>query len=477
MNGTLIVRNDPNRTFTASRRACSVREGTPLPQGESTFDAIVLGNYGVLVVQTNATLHLPNGFASVTATNDSSFALRSLKARAAGLLMAGGTINAPAVEGVHTLAGGTWTFQPSGAFSFTTSDVVVKDGANLGGIPKTSHMDDWTPCQFVVTGDLTVESTGTMIAENAGIGGDFDSQSQAYVPFLKGYQFGTGHGGQNGMAESNNTYGSVFAPSLPGTTAGPVNSRQIGGGAIIATVSGRCTLDGRVSVDSAQNFAGLSLNRPPTPGSISLTVGSLAGSGTISANGLPGNTGVSATDGYGPSGGGRIAIRLTDANAAFSAQDLARIAASGVTQAAVNSCTNTSSAGTVYLETAAQAGKRGLILVRNDNNAANLAYTPIPAAAEADSADDFKKASLVLEAAARVKLFENLKMASLDMASGTVLDLNGKTLTVKSAKLGGAKLSLGTYAASNEAVAGFVADSGAGGELVVGGGGFTLIVR
>ena len=68
-------------------------------------------------------------------------------------------------------------------------------------------------------------------------------------------------------------------------------------------------------------------------------------------------------------------------------------------------------------------------------------------------------------------------MASLDMASGTVLDLNGKTLTVKSAKLGGAKLSLGTYAASNEAVAGFVADSGAGGELVVGGGGFTLIVR
>lgn len=89
----------------------------------------------------------------------------------------------------------------------------------------------------------------------------------------------------------------------------------------------------------ADGLAGL-----PTPDSISLTVGSLVGTGMISANGHPGNTGVDKTNGYGPSGGGRIAIRLTDANAAFSAQDLARIAARGVTQATVNSCTNTSSA-------------------------------------------------------------------------------------------------------------------------------------
>ena len=478
VNGTLIVRNDPNRAFTNARRACSVREGTPLPSGESTFDAIILGNFGVLVVGPGATLNLPNGFASVTAANDSSFALRSLKARGTGLLMAGGTINAPAVEGVHTLAGGTWTFQPSGDFAFAAGNVVVKDGANLGGIPKTSHMNDWVPCQFAVAGDLTVESTGTMMAENAGIGGDVESQQQAYVPFVRDYPFGTGHGGQNGMAEPiNNTYGSVFAPQLPGTPAGTADTRQIGAGAIVATVSGCCTLDGRVSVDSAQNFAGSNLSRPPSPGSISLMVGSLAGTGNITANGLSGRASVSLSDGYGPSGGGRIAIRLTDTDAAFSAEDLARIKACGVTQTTVNSCTNTSSAGTIYLETAAQAGKRGLIIVRNDNKTANLAYTPIPAAAEADSADDFKKASLAIEAAARVKLFADLKMASLDMASDTVLNLNGNTLAVKSAKLGGTKLSSGTYAASDEAVAGFVTDSGEGGSLVVTGGGFSLIVR
>ena len=477
-NGTLIVRNDPNRAFTTYRRACSVREGTPLPQGESTFDAVVLGNFGMLVVGPGATLKLPNGFASVTAANDSSFALSSLKARAAGLLMAGGTIDAPAVEGVHTLAGGTWTFQPSGDFAFAPGDVVVKDGANLGGIPKTSHMNDWVPCRFAVTGDLTVESSGTMIAENAGIGGDIEAQQQTYVSFLATYPFGTGHGGQNGMAEPvNNTYDSVFAPSLPGTPAGPANSRQIGAGAIVATVSGRCTLDGRVSVDSAQNFAGSVLNRPPTPGSISLTVGSLAGVGTISANGLSGNTGVNKTDGYGPSGGGRIAIRVTDAEASFSAQDLVRITARGVTQTTVNSCTNTSSAGTIYLETAAQSGKRGLIIVRNDNNAANMAYTPIPAAAETDLTDDFKKASLTLDAAARVKLFDSLRMIALDMATDTKLDLNGKTLTVKSATINGVKLAPGTYAAGNAAVAGFVVDSATGGALVVNGGGLTILVR
>ena len=481
-NGTLIVRNDPNRSFTSARRACSVREGTPLPQGESTFDAVVLGNFGMLVVGPGATLKLPNGFASVTAANDSSFALRSLKARAAGLLMAGGSIDAPAVEGVHTLAGGTWTFQPSGGFAFAAGDVVVKDGANLGGIPKTSHLNDWVPCQFTVAGDLTVESTGTMVAENAGIGGDIEAQQQAYVPFVKDYCFGTGHGGQNGMAEpGNNTYDSVFAPSLPGTPAGPASSRQIGAGAIVATVSGRCTLDGRVSVDSVQNFAGSNLNRPPSPGSISLTVGSLAGTATISANGLSGNTGVSATDGYGPSGGGRVAVRLTDANATFSNQDLARITACGVTQATVNSCTNTSSAGTVYLETAAQSGRRGLVIVRNDNKTANMACTPIPAAAEADSAEDFRKASLSVEAAARVKLFADLKMVELELEADTALDLNGRAFSVRAAHVAGGNVPPGIYTASQLQTLGFdeVIDTadGAGGTLRVLGAGTVFIVR
>ena len=303
------------------------------------------------------------------------------------------------------------------------------------------------------------------VAENAGIGGDVEAQQQAYVPYVMDYVFGTGHGGQNGMAEMvNNVYGSVFSPSLPGTPAGPASSRQIGAGAIIATVSGACTLDGRVSVDSAQNFAAGNLDRPPSPGSIALTVGSLAGSGVISANGLPGNITVSTSSGYGPSGGGRISIRLTDKGADFSAADLERIQAQGVTQSAVNSCTNTSSAGTIYLETAAQAALGGVIHIVNDGKTGNLAYTPIPAAAYADAVADFEKASLSLLDCGKVRLYETLTMAKLMMAADTKLDLNGNKLTVNAATLGDTTLEPGTYAAS--AYADFL--TGEGSLVVVG---------
>jgi len=72
---------------------------------------------------------------------------------------------------------------------------------------------------------------------------------------------------------------------------------------------------------------------------------------------------------------------------------------------------------------------------------------------------------------------ETLKLASLETDSSSVIDLNGKTLTVKSARVNGVKLSPGTYAADNAAVSGFVVDPATGGSLVVTGGGFQLVVR
>ena len=74
-----------------------------------------------------------------------------------------------------------------------------------------------------------------------------------------------------------------------------------------------------------------------------------------------------------------------------------------------------------------------------------------------------------------MKLFENLRMASLEMASGTVLDLNGKVIFVKRAKVGGAHLMPGTYTPAK--LAGYLVDSASGGELVVTGGGFSISVR
>ena len=68
-------------------------------------------------------------------------------------------------------------------------------------------------------------------------------------------------------------------------------------------------------------------------------------------------------------------------------------------------------------------------------------------------------------------------MSSDTCLLGTVLDLNGKKLTVRSAKVNGVKLASGTYAAGDAAVAGFVVDSTSGGTLVVTGGGLAIIVR
>ena len=142
-----------------------------------------------------------------------------------------------------------------------------------------------------------------------------------------------------------------------------------------------------------------------------------------------------------------------------------------------------SSAGTVYLQGKSNAEKGGTIYVRNDKNALNTnTYTPIPAGVTKggvapDAAIDFKSASLVVGDCARVKLFDALKMEALGMESGTSLDLNGQTLTVKLAKLGGASLDPGIYTAADAAVAGFVTDSGEGGELVVTGGGFSISIR
>ena len=87
------------------------------------------------------------------------------------------------------------------------------------------------------------------------------------------------------------------------------------------------------------------------------------------------------------------------------------------------------------------------------------------------------KANLEISNNSTVILIADVKMSGLEIASGSKLDLNGKTFTVKSAKVNGVKLAPGTYTADNAAVAGFVVDSTSSGTLVVTGGGFSIIVR
>ena len=67
----------------------------------------------------------------------------------------------------------------------------------------------------------------------------------------------------------------------------------------------------------------------------------------------------------------------------------------------------------------------------------------------------------------KLRLYDTLAMSKLTMSVDTKLDLNGKTLTVRSAKLGDTTVAAGTYAAGSAALGDFVTDSVGGGSLVV----------
>ena len=168
-------------------------------------------------------------------------------------------------------------------------------------------------------------------------------------------------------------------------------------------------------------------------------------------------------------------MRLTGKGNKFSDEWLAKINAKGYYSSKITAAFS-SSAGSIYLQDGTQAEGAGKIIIRNTGDTDNnVAVTELPSLKAGGENDDFRKASLSLEAAARVQLHAKLRMAALEMASGTVFDLNGKVIFVKRAKVGGAHLMPGTYTPAK--LDGYLVDSASGGELVVTGGGFSISVR
>jgi hypothetical protein len=184
----------------------------------------------------------------------------------------------------------------------------------------------------------------------------------------------------------------------------------------------------------------------------------------------------------GGAGGGRVAVRLTGNGSTFSDYWKTNITASGVSFSAGKN-EKASSAGTVYLQEKSDGEAAGTVLIRGDyalqrDATNNTCRTLYPGNGDGcDAPDAFKKTDLVVAGAAKVQLTDTFKIAGLSIENGSLLDLNGKKLTVRSAKVNGVKLAPGTYAAGDEAVSGFVVDTATGGELVVTGGGLAIIVR
>jgi hypothetical protein len=425
-------------------------------EGDWTFDEVRLGGWCNFALSGGNALHLPNGLASVTALSDAT-------AMASSIYIIDGTFDTGSAT-AQTMSG---AWQLSVYTNLVVSgDLTLTGGAMLGRYARAltiaNSVDiatyDTYVCDITVTGDLTVDSTSSLSVRMSGFGQDASS-------YYAGYGTGS-HGGCYGdtatLASGSKAYGSILDPLLPARFQS--NSYyQPGGGVLKLTVGGTLTLNGQIDADGYSNG---NKGVRGAGGSINITAGALAGSGTIHA------------DGYTAESGGRVAVRLTGTDATF--EDFT----GGVTARRDTSSSSTMTApGTVYLQTAAQGEGCGTIYVNGAPRSGTASfigapYTPIPAnGAHPDDVANLKNCALDVSNCARGAVSAALRLKSVSVDATSVLDLCGSTLTVRSAKVNGVKLAPGTYAAGDEAVAGFVVDTATGGSLVVNGGGLSIVVR
>ena len=417
-------------------------------ESDWTFDRVYVGGSARLSIPEGRTLTLPNGFVSVIGLDDQAYY--------SGIVVEkGGRIDAG--SGDQTLSG-CWLFCSSEPYAFD-GNVTLKNGARIG-----IHMTDQQGTNFVYTADYTV--AGDLTVES----GSAVSVSQIYHTTGTSELFPLGaHGGWtlfDGQTRYG-TYGSVFHPSLFGTTAG---GDFFGAGAVRLTVGGTLTVNGDIAASSTENLNVWYWSSSASGGSIDITAGSIAGSGNIYAKG-----GYGKPDQAGGGGGGRIAIRLTDRDADFA--DSLHIGAFGHSYGTAEA--RNSSAGTVYLQKGCDGEGCGTIVIANDGGVDNLATTPIVATGYArDAVPAFKHTSLVVDGNAVAEVSaDGLRMRNLTIASGSRLELAGRRFVVKSALVAGMKLASGTYTAAMLPEALTDGSDGSSGTLVVTGSGLGVIVR
>lgn len=444
-NGVLYLRDRSNKYAFYNYRP-KVSQVTDIPKNQTwRLDGIVIGANSILRVPTDATLDLVNGLDSVTSTTGASL-------RDSGIYIDGGTLVLSA--GDQTISG-TWTFHARGIT--IDRNVTVDNGGAIGSlgffVNSTSALQR---CELTVTGDLTVNSGASICASYGGY-----IAASANVP---GRTAISCHGGQNAQSVGNCAYDSFFSPGEAGAFGNDVGRYNVGGGVVKLVVGGTMTLNG-----SATAKPGCDSSRPGAAGTINIMAARLEGTGSINADGNSREYYDSSMAGkynmYGASGGGRVAVRLTGAGADFTPEWISKITAMGVASNVGDKQANSSSAGSVYLQSAAQGEKCGSIIIRNDGTTANDAWTSLPGKDGVDAVADFKNASLSLLDCGKVRLYDTLAMSKLTMSVDTKLDLNGKTLTVRSAKLGDTTLAAATYAASD--YSDYLTDSVGGGSLVV----------
>ena len=285
---------------------------TILPSGTYQFDAITTTNIGLLVVGSGASLDL-TGCALRSDSTTNSITSRLIVGTA------GSTVTWPAAWTNH----GTISWTGTNAM-FVTSDLTLASG----GILTHEATSPGNKINLNLTGNLTIDSGGAIWVSakgNAGTGNPSGSRAAG------------GYGGEGGYynAYGGTTYGSITNPVLGGSQG---YSGYYGGGAVIVRVTGAITNNGAIV---AKGTGTANSRGAGSGGAINLTAGSLAGGGSLQADGgdyVSGDTNQDC-----PGGGGRIAVVLTN-SATFGSVTMS--AAGGTTTGAGN---RKGGAGTIYL--------------------------------------------------------------------------------------------------------------------------------
>jgi fibronectin-binding autotransporter adhesin len=299
------------------------------------------------------------------------------------------------ITGNADIQGGTWTHTVNGK-----------------GTNSTAPVDQYR-LRVNIGGDLTLGSAAKI-----------DVTNQGYLAGAPTGNGGAGHGGRgNGTATVyNSTYDSIFEPTLHGRGSGSSSGDgRDGGGAVYLVVSGTSTIHGDILAD---NVVGTStaFRRGGAGGSIFISTGDIAGTGTLRAKG--GDSGTGSNSGNG--GGGRVGIVLTGGSADFSSFSGTILANSGYNPSQANQVAQQASAGSIYLRRGDQAVGRGTLLLDFNNQYGDL---------DTDygfqfTTEDLSLVDVVMQRQAKLDVNASKTIGSLAGAKNVNIQLlSGQTLT------------------------------------------------
>ncbi|MDP4007895.1 MAG: S-layer homology domain-containing protein [Candidatus Peregrinibacteria bacterium] len=261
----------------------------------------------------------------------------TIDANAAVLLTA-----APGVTlGSITLGNSGGTTTPSLVFKYnalggtaltTSGNVTVYDGANITHQPAGTTAETTYTVSMVVGGDMTVSATGTVNVSNNGCQGrDAGVTTSGFGPNgsnvctlnTAGYTAGkkgsggAGHGGAGGsgghsvvndVGAGGTTYDTALNPVMYGSSSGTYGyaAGAHGGGVVRLSVTGTLTINGTISANGGVGDIAYGDNATGggAGGSINITTGTIAGTGSIVAVGGAGANNLTGDGGGG--GGGMI---------------------------------------------------------------------------------------------------------------------------------------------------------------------------